>query len=301
MLSAPSAAQAPPVAATESAQPSIDALAERVAAKLKASNKNKILIGDLRLPDETACELGVWLADELSNSLAKFHLEFEVIPRLQWRATATPKSPAHDRNEENGRKQERARSLGAEVLVQGNFAAVPNGIGITLTGNDLTGEKSRFEVLGEIPLTREMRERLTSPLPERKLVEGSYPASTAGIGSPVCVQCPPPEYTYIARARKLSGLVLLQLSVSPEGSAAGIRIVRKANSALTDAAVRTVSSWQFKPATDAGGRAVTATVDVAISFRAGMTGNAKSRTSPGNADAATRSSSARQAPASPLP
>jgi hypothetical protein len=115
----------------------------------------------------------------------------------------------------NAAKARYAKSLGAELFVQGTFAAIPNGIGITLVADDrLAGGDSRFEVLTEVPLANEMKELQPSPVPERTLLGSFYRAGTAGIGTPVCQQCAQPRYSYVARAepRDWQALLFLRLA-----------------------------------------------------------------------------------------
>jgi protein TonB len=258
-------------ATTEQPRAQIAALAERLGVQLLAANKKKPFILDLTLPDDVPCPLGSWLADKISESLAQSYPELEVIPRSRWRAALRPAEFAHDRNQEYAQNEERAQSLGAEVLIHGNLAAIPDGIGITLMGSDrLAGGESRFEILAEIPFSSEMQGILTSPLPQRPTVEGSLKASIAGIGSPVCESCPAPEYTYVAKAKKMQGVVIAQVLVNPDGSTGTVKIVRTPNPALANAAMRTVRNWRFKPAHNSRGESVPVVVDVAVSFRLGV-------------------------------
>lgn len=212
--------------------------------------------------------MGAWLADRISESLAQSHPELEVISRSMWDSAPATNDFLHDRNQENNANEARARALGAEVLVSGNFAGVPAGLGITLMANDLiSGGNSHFEALGEIPLSAEMASLGGAPPPERPSVAGTYKASIGGIGTPVCVLCPAPEYTYVAQARKLSGIVILQVWVSSNGATENTTIVRAPNESLAKAARRAVSGWRFKPAMNASGEVIPVIVDVAVSFR----------------------------------
>src|ERR1700730_2239312 len=255
-------------AATEQPPPAIAALAERLGVQLLAAHKKKPFILDLTLPNALPCPLGAWLADRISESLAQSHPELDVVARDRWSSAHAPAEFAHDRNQEYVQDEQRAQSLGAEVLVQGNFAAIPGGIGITLMAGDrLAGGESRFEALAEIPLTSEMQAILISPVPQRVALDGVLKASVAGIGSPLCEVCPPPEYTYVAKARKLRGVVIAQVWVGADGAAENVKIVRTPNPALANAAIRTVHNWRFKPAHDAKGDSVPVVVDVAVTFR----------------------------------
>jgi TonB family protein len=258
-------------AATEQPRGQIAALAERLGVQLLAANKKKPFILDLTLPNDLPCPLGAWLADKISESLTQTHPELEVIPRSRWSSARAPAEFAHDKNQEYVQDEQRAQSLGAEVLVRGNFAGIADGIGITLMGSDrLAGGESRFEALAEIPITPEMQAVLTSPLPRRPMVEGALKASVAGIGAPVCEVCPAPEYTYVAKAKKLQGVVIAQVLVQADGGAGNVKIVRAPSPGLANAAIRTVRNWRFKPARNFQGESVAAIVDVAVSFRLGV-------------------------------
>jgi TonB family protein len=255
-------------AATEQPNAQIAALAERLGVQLLAANKKKPFILDLALPNGFPCPLGAWLADKLSESLAQSHPELEVISRSRWSSAHAPAEFAHDQNQEYNQNEQRAQSLGAEVLVYGNFAAVPDGLGITLMASDrLADGESRFEALAEIPITPEMQAILTSPLPQRSALQGAFRASIAGIGTPLCEICPAPEYTYVAKAKKLQGIVIAQVWVAADGASENVKIVRTPSPALANAAMRTVRNWRFKPARNFQGEFVPVVVDVAVSFR----------------------------------
>jgi len=133
---APGSAQQLLPVATEQPRAAIAALAERLGAQLLAANKKKPFILDLTLPNDLPCPLGGWLADRISESLAQAHPELEVVNRDRWSSAPAAAEFAHDRNQQYVQNEQRAQSLGAEVLVQGNFAAIPGGIGITLIASD---------------------------------------------------------------------------------------------------------------------------------------------------------------------
>jgi TonB family protein len=252
----------------EASNPQIAALAERLAVQLLVANKKKPFIFGLTLPGDVPNPLGDWLADQISESLARAHPELQVVPRGLAKAEGINSEFFHNRTQELMANERRALSVGAQVLVHGNFAAIPNGIGITLLADDkLVGGNSRFEALAEIPLTPGMQARGGAQLPERPSLGGSYRASTAGIGSALCELCPSPEYTYVAQARKLRGVVILQVWISSRGNAENTKIVRTPDPALGQAAVRAVRNWHFKPASNADGQFVPVVVDVAVAFR----------------------------------
>jgi TonB family protein len=273
--------------AIEQPHAQIAALAERLGAQLLAANKKKPFILDLTLPDDVACPLGAWLADKLSESLAQHHPELEVIPRNRWDTAHSPEDPTRDLHQLFAQNGQRAQSLGAEVWVRGNFAAISGGIGITLMASDrLATGPSRFEVLAEIPITPDMQAMVTTALPQRPDLHGAFKASIAGIGSPLCEVCPPPEYTYVARAKKFQGIVIARLRVTSQGTVESVKIIHAPNSALADAAIRGERDWRFKPAQNSQGEPVPVVVEVAASFRLGMV--APRTSSAGSATAMTK-------------
>jgi TonB family protein len=252
----------------EGSHAQIAALAERLATQLLAADKKKPFIFSLTLPGDTPVSFGDWLADQISESLAQAHPELQVVPRALAKTPPASSEFFHDRNQEVAASDQRAVSLGAQVLVHGNFAAIPSGIGITLLADDrLAGGNSQFQALAEIPLSAEMKARAGAELPQRPSLGGSYKASTAGIGSAICELCPPPEYTYVAQAKRRSGVVILQVWVSTSGDAENTRIVRTPDRGLGQAAIRAVRNWHFKPASDASGQLVPVVVDIAVAFR----------------------------------
>src|SRR5258708_5906671 len=126
---APGSAQQLLPVATEQPRAAIAALAERLRAQLLAANKKKPFILDLTLPNDLPCPLGGWLADRISESLAQAHPELEVVNRDRWSSAPAPEEFAHDRNQQYVQNEQRAQSLGTEVL---SASQIPSGQGRSL-------------------------------------------------------------------------------------------------------------------------------------------------------------------------
>jgi len=99
------------------------------------------------------------------------------------------------------------------------------------------------------------------------LVDGAYLPGIGGIGFPKCVFCPDPSYSDQARAAKVSGIVVLRLTVTPEGHAANIQVKRSLGHGLDEQAVEAVANWLFAPAVGADDKPVPVWTDVEVSFR----------------------------------
>lgn len=91
-------------------------------------------------------------------------------------------------------------------------------------------------------------------------------AGTNGATVPECIRCPPPEYTNTARKVKFTGTVVLMVTVTEEGRASDIGIIKGVPYGLNEAAIKAVSAWSFKPATY-GGKPIAARVPIESTFR----------------------------------
>jgi protein TonB len=80
------------------------------------------------------------------------------------------------------------------------------------------------------------------------------------------VFCPTPAYPERARAAKVQGTVLLDITVTPEGKATTPILIKGPGEGLDEAAIEAVKSWKFRPAKDASGEPVTVHVQVEVTF-----------------------------------
>jgi protein TonB len=97
---------------------------------------------------------------------------------------------------------------------------------------------------------------------------GGYPAAgTNGYGDITCIYCPLPPYSDEAVKTKFQGAVTLQVTVTPDGRATDIRVVKGVGMGLDEQAVQSVRSWRFKPSVGPNGRTVTATAIIEVTFR----------------------------------
>lgn len=87
-----------------------------------------------------------------------------------------------------------------------------------------------------------------------------------GIVAPKPLYHPEPSYTDAARKAKVSGTVLLSLTVTSEGRVDAVRVERSLRSDLDEQALTTVSSWRFEPGTK-DGVPVPVRLNVEVSFK----------------------------------
>jgi TonB family protein len=93
-----------------------------------------------------------------------------------------------------------------------------------------------------------------------------YEPGTKGITPPRAIYQPNPEYTDKARKKKLNGVVVLSLIVTPEGTARDVKVIKSLDDGLDKNAVAAVSTWRFDSATK-DGKPVAMRVPIEVQFR----------------------------------
>jgi periplasmic protein TonB len=97
---------------------------------------------------------------------------------------------------------------------------------------------------------------------------GVFRAGADGIGTPVCIFCPRPEYSEEARKARVAGSVYLDVVVKADGHAGDIKVVKGMGMGLDEKAVDMVKSqWTFKPAMGRDGKPVATIVEVEVIFQ----------------------------------
>jgi len=83
---------------------------------------------------------------------------------------------------------------------------------------------------------------------------------------PHAIYSPNPDYTARARVAGIEGLVGLQLTVTEQGKAEDVKVIKTLDPELDANAVRTVRTWKFRPATK-NGQPTAVQIKVTVSFR----------------------------------
>jgi len=96
---------------------------------------------------------------------------------------------------------------------------------------------------------------------------GAFRAGINGVGVPVCIYCPTPQYSDEARKAKYQGTVVLQITVTLDGRAVNISVVKSPGLGLEEKAIEAVKTWKFKPAVGPSGKAVPVIVPIEVTFR----------------------------------
>jgi TonB family protein len=96
---------------------------------------------------------------------------------------------------------------------------------------------------------------------------GAFRAGVNGVGVPICLYCPIPQYSDEARKAKYQGTVVLQVTITTDGRAINISVVKGPGLGLEEKAIEAVKGWKFKPAVGPSGRPVPTIVPIEVTFR----------------------------------
>ncbi len=92
-------------------------------------------------------------------------------------------------------------------------------------------------------------------------------AGVNGVTRPECIYCPRPEYSKEARKANVSGVVLLDVTITTDGKIINPFVVKGPGLGLNERALAQVKKWKMQPALNPGGKPVNCRVQIEITFR----------------------------------
>src|SRR6266852_250586 len=225
--------------------PTLDELASRLGGDIVKSGKKTVIVLDFLGPQGGVPAVGPFLADKLSEALARTAKDFRVVDRLRLNAILEEqKVPVGDAlNPERIAKLVGAL-VGAEIVITGSVQTTPDTVALSVSVRDVSTGKELAQRAERIVRTPEI-----DNLPFRStgwLALGVARPGQGGIGYPACIRCLPPEYTRQAREKKFQGTVVLQVIVTAQGRATEIELIRGPGLGLEEKAIEAVRNWQFK-------------------------------------------------------
>jgi len=81
------------------------------------------------------------------------------------------------------------------------------------------------------------------------------------------MKCPDPEYPEDARRKRLQGVIAFLVTISEQGVAEDISLVRTFDRTLATNAVQTIHGWRFKPAIGPDGKPFPERVPLEVTYR----------------------------------
>jgi TonB family protein len=276
LSSVSAAAQDSAPALPRTAQDQMDSLASRVAEQIRQSKIDpaypKILVIDFsNAGGKQFSKLGTLLADDLAQSLSGYASGFQVQDRKAFSEYLKQNWMGLDDLQSEAVCLTLARSMGGAGVVRGTIETdaiqeLRISLHIDGIGSDWSGD-------AQFALTEALQQLLKQPAlsfarsPEAIPPEpGILQPGVDGASLPVCVFCPSPDYTDLARVAKYRGTVELSLIVTKDGAVNSILVLKGAPFSLTQKAVDAVEKWKFKPA-KFHGQSVPVRVPVDIEFQ----------------------------------
>jgi periplasmic protein TonB len=95
---------------------------------------------------------------------------------------------------------------------------------------------------------------------------GTFRAGLNGVGSPMCIYCPQPEYSDEARKAKYQGTVLLDVTVTADGRVLNPQVLKGPGLGLEEKAMAQVKNWKMRPAVGPSGKPVNCRVQIEVTF-----------------------------------
>jgi TonB family protein len=270
------AAQDAPPGLPRVAQEQMDSLASRVADEIRQSKIDpaypKILVVDFsNASDKQFSRLGTLLADDLAQTLSNYASGFQVQDRKVFNEYLKQNWMGLGDLQSEAVCVALARSMGGAGVVRGTIetdaaqqvriSVHTEGLGPSWSGEAQFATTSEMQQLWKQPAMSYERAPEAVPIEAGVLQPG-----VDGASLPVCVFCPSPDYTDLARTAKYRGMVELSLIVTKDGAVNSVFVLKGAPFALTQKAIDAVQKWKFKPA-KAHGQSVPVRVPVDIEFQ----------------------------------
>jgi TonB family protein len=231
-------------------QSSMEAAAVKLGGAIVASKQKTVCVLDFSGPGDRVSTLGEKLADDLSAALAKsdgrLHMEDRTEIEKQRQEYGYPLDVVLDPRS----AILFARDLGTKALVMGALSF--NGsdrVRLTLNAYRLDGRPiEALEIF--FPRNDKIAMLMTTDAQPYDLAAAfkSYPvAGRNGYSTPVCIQCPRPDFTPEAKAEGVHGVVELVAIVGKDGHLRNVTVVKRLSAGLTSQALNTVRTWKLKP------------------------------------------------------
>jgi TonB family protein len=252
-------------AAHASAQfPRLNDLASEIAKEVKPLKPHLVAVVDFRPPYGAALPQGHYFAWILSSILEdRAKKNFAVADHIGFDSDLAKLNISAGSLVPGETLQSAVPHLGADILITGTFEKGDRAYFLHILPVRIADSKSLHLIEAKIEIT-EFLDSFITPFPEgisRKSVRGETTM-------PVCIHCPEPSYTDLARHNQLQGRVIFEVLITADGLPGRIRPVRLIGNGLDEAAFAAIKRWKFKPATlKSDGTPVPIVVPIEVTFR----------------------------------
>lgn len=99
-----------------------------------------------------------------------------------------------------------------------------------------------------------------------QLISRGKPSRSSDTWLPHCDKCLDPSYTPAARNDNIEGYVVMLVTVTEQGTAKDISVIKALKDGLTEKAVEAVRNWRFKPGIGPDGKPIAVRVPIQMEF-----------------------------------
>jgi TonB family protein len=250
-------------------QPELDALAARIGKRIPVSDRKRVVVGSFRRIgqkwNEAGFRPGRRLSERFAKALAGVRPDLEVIPLQRLSALKPPSGLQSIDIYEPYAGDLFAYQAGADLFVFGEYNLEKGALRLDLRVFDMASGKKLLQESGKLSLGDLPEPPQTEPI--RDPLTGVYLSGVGGVSFPKCVLCPNPRYTDEARQKGASGNLSLRATITEQGNATDLVIVKPFCCGLDQASIQMIKTWKFAPAQGPDGKPVPARITIEMSFR----------------------------------
>jgi TonB family protein len=244
-----------------------NSLVAPLAKKITRTHERKIVVLPLLSNHPGNILLGIWLAKQISASLAS------AVPGLQPIDASKSSLPLQNGGAnifptyDKTALRDFVKRVGADIVVSGQFGPYENGLSVSLAAAKKESEESFVTSEGRLALTPEIQALLSDSSEFVSPADRVYRAGLDGVSIPKCRHCPSPQFPKDKRKARGQGIVLLLVVVGVDGQTRDIQVVQSPGVDFSKAAIEAVKTWVLDPAVGPDGKPVAVRLPIEVSFR----------------------------------
>lgn len=223
--------------------------------------KCAILVANFTTPSGSTSHLGIQLADFTSAELLSQGTGIEVVNRNRLSDYLIREHIPSAALKDRAAARWLATEFQANVVLLGTIEELGDHYNLLTellnVSNDKVGPQEAMQIA--VPEPREAFapfEPYDAERPQLAAPAGSgspqVRAGVNGVGIPSCIHCPAPQYSNAARKAKFFGTVVLDVTVSEDGRATDVHVLKGVPFGLNEQSIRAVNEWTFRPASSDG-------------------------------------------------
>lgn len=275
----PAQQESAPLAATPISELDIDVFAAKLAKEITKRHFSKVAVFGAMGPADELTILSPMIGDALSAALARHAKGFQVIERSAIRERLKQERISDSMLLTGTLADWVSQLMGAQGLIFVDFGFFdPPKITVTASLFDIRHEEEKATSTAKFSFVPDalQNDAASRPLYSDRTVRDEYNrivdawkrvSDNSQATHANCIYCPRPEYSQEARKAQLQGENWLLVTVTPEGRATDIAVVRPIGRSLDQQSIETIKGWKFKPATDGDGKAISERIPVEVHFQ----------------------------------